>query len=198
MANANRPMGLSPVKTITGAPYNGQARVYAILAADTNGYAIGDPVASVAGGGDASGNAAITIGVAGAAIRGVIVGLADRKDAFVKVGNLDSIVRPAAAQSTDWYALVVDDPTVIFEIQEVNSGTPLAAADIGLNANFVAGANNGFYSGFTLDNATELGTATLNLKILELVQRADNEIGAAAKWLVKINNHEFNTGTAGV
>ena len=37
MPNANTPFGLAPVGTITGAPYNGKARVYAILAADTNG-----------------------------------------------------------------------------------------------------------------------------------------------------------------
>ena len=198
MPNANRPSGLSPVNHITGAPYNGQARLYAILAADTNGYAIGDPVASVAGGADASGIPAVTIGVAGAAIRGVIVGLSDTKGGYAKIDNPNSMVRPAAAQTKDWYALVVDDPSVVFEIQEVGTGIALAAADVGLNANFVAAANNGFVSGFMLDNATELGTATLNLKIMGLAQRIDNERGAYAKWLVKINNHELNAGTAGV
>lgn len=48
MPNVNRPSGFSPVKMITGAPYNGQANLYAILAADTSGYAIGDPVTSAA------------------------------------------------------------------------------------------------------------------------------------------------------
>lgn len=200
MANADRPMGFSPVKMITGAPYNGQANLYAILAADTNGYAIGDPVTSDAGGGSAEGLPAVTIGVAGAAWRGVIVGIFDTKPGIAKIDNPNSTVRPAAAQTKDWYALVVDDPNVVFEVQEVNSGTPLTAADIGLNANGVAGTNNGYVSGWTLNNATEATTATLNCKIMGLVQRADNAIGAAAKWLVTINNHQLKggTGTAGV
>lgn len=200
MANADRPMGFSPVKMITGAPYNGQANLYAILAADTNGYAIGDPVTSDVGGGSAEGLPAVTIGVAGAAWRGVIVGIFDTKPGIAKIDNPNSTVRPAAAQTKDWYALVVDDPNVVFEVQEVNSGTPLTAADIGLNANGVAGTNNGYVSGWTLNNATEATTATLNCKIMGLVQRADNAIGAAAKWLVTINNHQLKggTGTAGV
>lgn len=198
MPNVSRPMGLIPVNMITGAPYNGQARLYSILAADTNAYAIGDPVATAAGGGTAEGIPAVTLGVAGAAWRGVIVGIFDTKPGVAKIDDLNTIIRPAGAKTKDWYVMVVDDPEVVFEIQEVNSGTPLAVADIGLNANGIAAANNGFVSGWTLDNATELGTATLNMKILGLVQRADNEVGAAAKWLVKINNHEFNSGTAGV
>jgi hypothetical protein len=37
----------------------------------------------------------------------------------------------------------------------------------------------------------------LNLKIISAVLRIDNQpFAAAQKWLVKINNHEFNGGTA--
>lgn len=200
MANADRPTGFTPVKSITGAPWNGQANLYAILAADTNGYAMGDPVTSASTGGSAEGLPAVTIGVAGAAWRGVIVGIFDTKPGIAKIDNLNSTVRPAAAQTKDWYALVVDDPNIVFEVQEVSGGTALTAADIGLNTNGVAGTNNGFVSGWELDNAAEAVTATLNCKILGLSQRADNEIGEHAKWLVLINNHQFKggTGTAGV
>ena len=54
MANANTPRGLSPVGTITGAPYNEQGRLYAIANDGTNTYAIGD-VVKVAGSSDATG-----------------------------------------------------------------------------------------------------------------------------------------------
>lgn len=204
MANADRPTGFSPVQMITGAPYNGQVNIYAILAADTNGFAIGDPVATSASGGTDTGVPAVTIGVAGAAWRGIIVGLFDTEGVnsqmpgVVKVDNPNSTVRPAAAQTKDWYALVVDDPNVVFEVQEVSGGTALTAADIGLNANAVAGTNNGFVSGWELNNATEAGTATLNCKILRLAPREENAIGEHAKWWVTINNHEFRAGTAGV
>lgn len=196
MANADRPMGLSPVKHITGAPYNGQANLYVIAAAETTAFAIGDPVAcsSVSAGGDSKGRPRIKLGVAGAALRGVIVGIFDN-ESLNKIDNLNSLVRPAAAQSKDWYALVVDDPEVVFEVQEVSGGVALTAAAAGLNANLIAGTNNGYTSGWELNNVGADTESTLQVKILGLVQRADNEIGQHAKWLVKINNHEFSAGT---
>lgn len=198
MANENRPMGFAPVNMITGAPYNGQARLYTILAADTNAYAIGDPVRTAnagAGGADTSGVPAVTIATATSAIRGIIVGIADQKGAFAKVGNLDQTIRPSGAKTTDWYVMVVDDPNVLFEIQEVGTGTPLAADAVGKNANTVVGTNNGFVSGWLLDNASEDTEATLQVKIMGLAYRIDNAYGQYAKWIVKINNHELAAGT---
>lgn len=197
MANANRPSGLSPVGTISAGPYNGAARLYSILAADTNAFAIGDPVVTAAGGGDTRGIPAVTLAAATGAIRGVVVGVFDTYPG-IKINNLSSLVRPAAAQTGVWYVMVVDDPDTVFEVQEIGTGTPLAAADIGLNTNLVVGTNNGFVSGWLLDNATEADTSTLQCRILGLVRRVDVELGAYAKWLVKINNHELAGGTSGV
>lgn len=198
MANVNRPTGLSPVKMVTGAPYNGQCNVYAILAADANAFAIGDPVVSSASGADAAGVAAVTLAAATGAIRGVIVGIGTKANLIANPDQLGSTIRSAGAKTTDWYALVVDDPNIIFEVQEVGTGTPLTAADIGLNTSLLVGANNGFVSGWLLDNGVELGTATLQVKLLGLSQRVDNAFGAYAKHLVLINNHELRAGTAGV
>lgn len=199
MPNDNRPMGLSPVATINSGTYSGQARLYAIAPAITAGFAIGDPVITdTANGGDPDGVPAVTIAAATGPIRGVIVGIADSKAAMAKIDNPNSTVRPAAAQSKWWYVMVVDDPDVIFEVQEIGTGTPLAAADIGLNTNLVVGTNNGFVSGWLLDNATEAVTATLQVRILGLAPRIDNAYGAFAKWHVKINSHELAAGTAGL
>lgn len=197
MANANRPSGLSPVKHLNGSPFNGQANVYQIAAADTHGFAIGDPVVS-SGSGDANGVPGITLAAATGAIRGVIVGLGTSESGIFNPNNLNSTVRPAAAQSTDWYALVVDSPDVIFEVQEVSGGTQLAAVDIGLNTNLLVGSNNGFQSGWLLDNATKGTTSTLQVRLMGLARRSDNAFGAYAKWLVTINNHELHAGTSGV
>lgn len=197
MANANRPSGLSPVKHLTGAPFNGQANVYQIAAADTHGYAIGDPVVS-SGSGDANGVPGITLAAATGAIRGVVVGLGTSESGIFNPNNLNQTIRPAAAQTQDWYALVADSPDLIFEVQEVSGGTQLAATDIGNNTNLLVGTNNGFQSGWLLDNATKGTTATLQVRLLGLARRSDNAFGAYAKWLVKINNHELSAGTAGV
>ena len=208
MPNANRPSGLSPVRYLNGAPWNGAVNLYGILAADTNSFAIGDIVKSDSGGATTRGIPCVTLGTAGAAARGVIVGLgilpAAGSGPYIDPSRLDQINRPSGAQVCDYFAAVVDDPNVIFEAQEINSGTPLAAADVGLNINLDmtgAGRSNTMkVSPSVLDNATEAVTATLNCKLLGLVQRPDNAIGAAAKWHVLINNHELKggTGTAGV
>jgi hypothetical protein len=200
MANANRPSGLSPVKHLNGSPFNGQANVYQIAAADTHGFAIGDPVIS-SGSGDANGVPGITLAAATGAIRGVIVGLGTSESGIFNPNNLNSTVRPAAAQSTDWYALVVDSPDVIFEVQEHANGTALAATDIGLNQVLYLGTNNGFQSGWMLASATDATpatTSTLQVRLLGLARRSDNAFGAYAKWLVLINNHELHAGTSGV
>jgi hypothetical protein len=201
MPNVDRPSGLSPVQYLNGTPWTGGGRVYCIPSTDsTNAYAIGDPVAS-AGSADTAGIPTVTLATAGTAnaIRGVIVSAGGRKfgSGFFDFANLDTIVIPQT-KTRDYYVLVVDDPNVIFEVQEVSGGTALTATEVGLNANLKAGTNNGFLSGWEVDNSGETGTATLQVRLLQLAPRIDNAFGEHAKWWVKINNHELAAGTAGV
>lgn len=196
MPNANRPSGLAPVQYLSGAPWNGQARMYSIDAAYGTALAIGDPVIS-GGGSDVNGVPNIAIAGVSGAIRGVIVGLGTSEALTVNPSNLNSIIRPASDPAV-WYAMVVDDPNVIFEVQEESNGTQLAAADVGLNTVLKSGTNNGYVSGWQLPSATGATpgtTATLQVRLLGLVRRRDNAFGAYAKWLVKINVHELGTGT---
>ena len=197
MANAIRTNGLSPVKHLITGGFNDQGTLYQIAAADTNAYAIGDPVIS-SGSGDGNGVPGVTIATAGVPIRGVIMGLGTSEGGLFNPNNLNSTIRPAAAQATDWYALVIDDPNVVFEVSEPATGTPLAATAIGFNINLVAGANNGFASGWTINNTGAATTSTLQVRLLGLSRRQDNAFGLGARWLVKINSHEFAAGTAGV
>lgn len=200
MANANRPSGLSPVKMTNTAPFNGQGNIYQIAAADTHGYAIGDPVIS-SGSGDVRGVPGVTLAAATGNIRGVILGLGTFEGGIFNPNNLNSTTRPAAAQTTDWYALVADSPDIIFEVQEHANGTQLAAANIGLNQVLFVGANNGFQSGWQLasvTDATPATTATLQVRLWGLSRSADNAFGPNAKWLVTINAHELSAGTLGV
>jgi hypothetical protein len=178
--------------------------MYSILAANTSAFAIGDPVIS-GGSSDANGIPNIAIGAATGALRGVIVGLGTRQGLMANPSNLDITYRPAAAQSTDWYAMVVDDPNVVFEVQEESNVTALAATEVGLNTISKSGTNNGFVSGWMIPSATgatPATTATLQLKLLGLAQMpaGTNVFGAYAKWLVQINVHELahGTGSAGV
>lgn len=200
MPNANRPSGLSPVRYLNAAPWTGGGRVYCIPSTDsTNQYAIGDPVV-VAGSADAAGVATVTVAIPGAGITGVIVSMGGTKygSGYYDPANLNTIVIPAV-KGKNFYVLVEDDPNVIFTVQEVGTGTQLAAADVGLNANLVAAANNGYISGWMLNNVGKAVTSTLDVRILGLAQTTEpNAFGAFAKWNVLINNHTYRAGVAGV
>lgn len=184
MANANRPTGLSPV-SIFGVPYAGQGNIYAIAGNYNTAVAIGDPVSST-GTASADGYATVELTAAGAVTRGVVVGLGRNPTALVNWGNLDSTVRPANP-GVLWYALVADDPNIVFEVQAATA----AAADVGGNADLVAGANNGYVSGYTLSGTVASGAA--QCRVLGKVNRLDNDFGAYAKVLVKIMEHELVT-----
>ena len=204
MANANRPSGFTPVQYLNGAPWNGQARLYSIAAAYSTALYIGDPVIS-AGSANVNGIPTIALGATTGALRGVIVGLGTQEGLIANPSNLDISYRPAAATTADWFAMVVDDPNVIFQIQEESNGTQLAAVDIGLNTISKTGTGNGYLSGWQLPSstgATPGTTATLQLRLMGLVRTpaGTNAFGAYAKHLVMINVHELahGTGAAGV
>lgn len=201
MANVSKPSGLKPVGYLSGSPWNGQARMYYVPVANATALYVGDPVTRLTASADANGVPSVAIGVAGSAICGVIVGIVVASAGVSLVGSTIDLTTRSLPVSTAGYVLVADDPSIIFEVEEGTTasaaGTALTASAVGNNANFIVIAGSHTYgdSGTLLDNATEATTATLNLKLLGLVQREDNAFGTRAKWLVKINNHQYGSGT---
>ena len=193
MANIDSPFGLKPVKYLGGAPWNGKANVYYIPATDGTAMFVGDAVKS-AGSADATGKYPTVAQVAaGDAVRGVVIGFADNPYVMIHPDTPNRTYRPA---STAMYCLVVDDPNVIFEIQEDSVGAALAAVDVGLSADLVVGSGstaNG-KSGIELDSSSKVTTAA-TCKILRLVDREDNVLGDNAKWEVLIAEHEMKLAT---
>lgn len=201
MANINKPSGFTPVQYLNGAPWTGQARLYSIAANYGTALYIGDPVIS-SGTADTNGVPGIAIGATTGALRGVIVGLGVYEGGMFDPTNLDRVYRPAS-DTRVWYAMVADDPNLVFEVQEESNGTQLAATEVGLNQISKSGTGNGYLSGWQIPSATGATpntTATLQLRLLGLARRVDNAFGAYAKWLVQINVHELahGTGAAGV
>lgn len=200
MANVDAPYGLRPVKYAWGAPYNGACRPYYAPSSYAVALYIGDPVVITGTSNTATVRGyqpgtlpAINKATAGDTnrITGVIVG-------FVPLDGFDSNVYGAA--STDRIALVADDPSLLFAVQDDASAT-LAATDVGLNANLVfthSGSNFTGRSGVELDATTPATTATFQLRIVQLLDMPDNELGANAQWLVFINNHTYSPGVVGV
>ena len=178
MANVDRAFGLRPVRHRSGAPYNGAANRYHVPSSYAVDLMIGDAV-KLSGTGDADGVAGVLRAAAGDHITGVIVGVEATE------GRESLTYSPA---STEGYVLVADDPDLVFQVQE--DGTSAATA-IGLNANLLVAAGSTAYgrSGSELDSSTAATTNTLQLNILGLSQRPDNEIGANAVYDVAINLH---------
>ena len=212
--NPSKPAGLSPLRYLNSAKYDGKGQMYSIAAADTNPYFPGDLVTPTATG-DSNGIPGITIATAGNPAVGVIVavgtllatGYLVPGGPYINANNLSLVNRPSGAQASVYYALVADDPNIIYEIQEGGAGTNLTTAACNNNANIVyaAPATGVNVSGTQLNNATVATTITLNLKILRLVQRIDNHFvtspatgGGAQKWEVIINNHVYRGGTLGI
>jgi hypothetical protein len=147
MANASTLSGLSPVRYLSGSPWNGAVNLYCILPADTNAYWIGDAVTTIGNANaDANGIPAVTLAAAGAAIRGVIVGIgtaAPGSGPYINPNNLAAISRPSGAQTPTYYVAVVDDPDVLFEIQEGGAGSVLTATSVNRNVNLNTGTRSG-------------------------------------------------------
>lgn len=192
MANADTPFGLKPVRLLSGSPYNGATMLFSTAAGDSTAIFVGDPV-------KLSGTAQVINGVTytdvdQAASGDVVVGVVTS----VLPETRDSLNYRAA--STARVVAVATDPDLIFEIQEVSGGTALTTAAIGLNANFVVGSGSTVtgLSGVELNNATEATTNTLDLQIVGIANRSDNEAGEHCKWLVRINRHQFANQVAGI
>jgi len=192
MANVDTPFGFKPVRYLSGAPYNGAVNVYSTVTGDATAIFIGDPV--TLSGTSSTINGQVYADVDQAATTNTVVG--------VVVGVLpdtreSTVYREA---STARRILVADSPDLLFEIQEVSGGTALTANDIGLNTPFVVGSGSTVtgISGVELNNVGEETTATLDVKIVGLVNREDNAVGENAKWYVRLNNHFYANQIAGV
>lgn len=203
MANPNNPHGLTPVGHLRGGSVTSQPRMFNIPSTDTNQYAVGDVVKSLAGC-DAVGIPQCIIAGNTDTPRGVIVGIVvapTLQGQNVGTPNLN-LQKIPATKTQDYYVLVDEDPDTIFEVQANNTGT-LNTNVFGKNCN-LATATPGTYVSATVlgtgaTGASAATTSTLQMKILGLAQRPNVDLTANAPLLVKFNIHELGSvGTTGV
>lgn len=187
MANVNAPKGFVPVRHLDGSAYNGQFELFLIPSSDATAVFVGDIVkqagssgaaGTVVNGMDCEGMATValaTAGTTGQDIVGVVRGfLPDPTD----------LTKKHRAASTNRIALVVTDPSVVFEVQEDADTTPIAAASIGLNVAYTTTAGNATtgVSAMEIDSTSVATTSTLPFKVIGLTKRVGNA---------------FNTGGSG-
>lgn len=202
MSSVSRINGFRPVKTVTGAPWNGQTEVVFVASGDSTVIMVGDAVKLAGDARAATGVPTVTRCGATDAAYGIVTGIL-----FTGVGDtvnmppVNDLNTPIYRRaSTDRYLMVCTDPNVIYEVQY--AGTSVAAAtitaNVGQNGQFTTTAGNTTTgaSGMQLDSSGLATTATLPLKIVGFPNRPDNIPGDTYfSYYVKLNSPTLGTGT---
>ena len=190
MANLDAPFGLRPARTSISSQ---QQNRYRIAANYGTSIFQGDLVAMVTGGGIervAAGGSGLILGVFnGCEYTDPTTG----KPTF-------SNHYPASTNAADIMANVIDDPNAVFEIQ---ADAAFPVADLAGNYDILATAGDTVSGTSRIE--LEVGTAdstvaTLPLKAIDISQDPENSDVSSANTnvIVKINNHLFSGGTAGL
>ena len=190
MANLDAPFGLRPARTSISSQ---QQNRYRIAANYNTSIFQGDLVAMVTGGGIervAAGGSGFILGVFnGCEFTDPTTG----KPTF-------SNHYPASTNASDIIANVIDDPNAVFEIQ---ADAAFPVADLAGNYDILATAGDTVSGTSRIE--LEVGTAdstvaTLPLKAIDISQDPENSDTSTANTnvIVKINNHLFSAGTAGL
>ncbi len=203
MSNTNSPRGLTPVSNATGAPYNGATAQFVHASGDSQAIYVGDIVTLT--------GTSVFINIGGTlqsfplAAQFVSGGIEDGVCIGVDYITRDSPVYAPA--STQVVITVAVDPQMLCLVQDVSTGTPLTANDIGYNCDILVnqGSTVTGYSGMVLNNGTEAGTNTLDVKIVNQLQSPGNDLGSAVgtgaasgQWLVKLNRTRLSNQVSGV
>ena len=190
MANLDAPFGLRPARTSISSQ---QQNRYRIAANYNTSIFQGDLVARVTGGGIervAAGGSGFILGVFnGCEFTDPTTG----KPTF-------SNHYPASTNASDIIANVIDDPNAVFEIQ---ADAAFPVTDLAGNYDILATAGDTVSGTSRIE--LEVGTAdstvaTLPLKAIDISQDPENSDASSANTnvIVKINNHLFSAGTAGL
>ena len=189
MANQDAPFGLRPIKTSTSSQRQNR---YRIASGYNTGIFQGDLVTVNTNG---------TITRVPAGNTDLILGVFNGCMYVDPNGNqIFSNYWPANATGTDIFANVVDDPNATFEVQ---ADAAMPVADLFGNFDIVdatAGSTVSGNSRTELDVGTGATTAGLALKAIDISQDPENDDVSSANTnvIVKINNHLFSAGTAGL
>ena len=203
MTNTSRIVGLRPIRHINGSPWNNQLSIYyhstaatamfkGCLVGSNAAYTSGDTVAA-----DPLGiHQSIDIGdhlVFGTptAVIGVAWTFGNTPQLAAQVDNLNKVNMFNDGDSG--YVGVIDDPTVIFEIE--GSNATWVSSNIGDYCDSTGNSTGSVATGrssLVLDHGVIAATGGM-FRILRLVPRPDNEIGAYCKLEVVIAEHQFGS-----
>ena len=189
----DKPYGFRPINRIGGNPYAGSTRLVPIVSSGGLTSAAmfnGDLVELTAAGTCQT----IANGSAVPQALGVCMGVQ-----YVNSMGQTVQAQYAPAGTPNALAYVVDDPTALFQVAVVSSGTtiaPLGRTAVGLNAAVVlnSGSTATGNSSQAIDDTVDT-TNTLPIRIIDVVPATATGTNAFVEMVVKINTHSYNNTT---
>ena len=184
----DKPYGFSPINRIGGNPYAGSTR---LIPVDSGAVYDGDLVEMLASGSCK----VVASGTAAPQCVGVCVGVQYTNSSGQTV---QAQYAPASGVS-NVLAYIVDDPTALFKVAVVSSGTTMATltrAAVGQNTPVALNAGNANTGNSTqaITTSTDI-TATLPIRIIDVVPETAVTSTTYAEMIVKINTHSYNNTT---
>jgi hypothetical protein len=188
------PYGLKPVNSIDGKPYAGAFRQIPVAASFATAIFFGDTVQI-----DSTGYLVLSTATNSGTIVGVCVG-----GSYVNSSGqtVEGQYLPASISTSTnpAYAYVVDDQQALFKVAVVSSGTTMSSAGrtvVGTNLALVlnAGSTTTGNSAFAVTLTGAGTTATIPIRVIDVVPETATAADTYTELLVKINTHQYNNTT---
>lgn len=188
------PYGLQPINSLDGKPYAGAMRQIPVAVGYATAIFNGDTVAI-----DSTGYLVKSTTTNSGNIVGVVMGgqYTNSSGQLVQGNYIPAL---ASTSTNEAVAYVVDDQQALFKVAVVTSGTTMGTAsraDVGSNVALVlnAGSTTTGDSAFAVTLTGAGTTATIPLRVIDVVPATATSTGVYTELLVKINTHQYNNTT---
>ena len=190
----DRPYGLQPINRIDGMPYAGAFRQIPVAAGFGTAIFDGDTVVINSDGYLVKSTTTNSGDIVGVCMGGQYVNSSGQ--------TVQGQYIPASASTTTnlAYAYIVDDPMALFKVAVVTSGTTMSTAGrtvVGTNLALVLNAGNTATgnSAFAVTLTGAGTTATIPIRVIDVVPETATAADTYTELLVKINTHQYNNTT---
>ena len=188
------PYGLVPVNSLDGKPYAGAIRQIPVAIGFGTAIFNGDTVLL-----NSDGYLVKSTTTNSGGIVGVVMG-GQYTNSSGQLVQGQYIPALASTTANPAVAYVVDDQQALFKVAVVTSGTTMGTAsraDVGSNVALVlnAGSTTTGDSAFAVTLTGAGTTATIPLRVIDVVPETATSAGVYTELLVKINTHQYNNTT---
>ena len=185
------PYGFKPINRIDGMPYAGATRLIPIAGTYNTAIFAGDMVQTVAAG---------TCEKFTGTVSGLTVGVCVGVQYVNSLGQFTPAQYYPGTSVTSAYAIVVDDPMAAFKVAVTNGSSAVTAEDrtvVGANMAVVQGAGDTATgdSGQSVLAGSDAVTATIPVRVIDVVTDTATGADAFVELIVKLNTHQYNSTT---